>query len=80
MKKEMIKHLIFWNGGSRAYLILVTLIETGEEKVTQDLRPLAVEGFVIGAIAGAAVGATGIIRFEILATIFCWFYGMICLL
>jgi len=28
------------------------------EKVTPDPHPLAVEGFVIGATAGAAVGAT----------------------
>jgi hypothetical protein len=40
------------------------LIETGVEKVTPDLRPHVVEGFVIGAIAGAAVGATGIIYSE----------------
>jgi hypothetical protein len=48
------------------------LIETGVEKVTPDLRPLAVEGFVIGAIAGAAVGATGIIYSEKMASLFCW--------
>jgi len=49
---------------NRAYLILVTLIETGVEKVTRDLRPLAVEEFVTGAIAGAAVGATAALSLQ----------------
>jgi hypothetical protein len=40
------------------------LNETGVEKVTQDPHPLAAEGFVIGATAGAAVGATGTICFK----------------
>ena len=54
---------------SRAYLTLVVLMKTGVERVTPDLHLLAVEGCVIGATAGAAVGATGICCFENLGTV-----------